>query len=182
MQARRLQLLAIALPVLLGWVAGQASRRGEPALPDDIGFVAVATPYDLRSGIAPDAPRAPDWAAQRIFADGDAYCFDSPLSLVIYLRNLPRYAPGRQTDDIAATSVRITGDGRWLAAEQALYVRGSSVAGPMRRGNLPACPDLAGAQDFIARHGGTVVHLADITAQLLQALEPARRHGAADHA
>ncbi|ARU24585.1 copper resistance protein CopB (plasmid) [Ralstonia solanacearum] len=31
MQTRRLLLLAIAMPVLLGWVAAQAARRGEPA-------------------------------------------------------------------------------------------------------------------------------------------------------
>lgn len=198
MQVRRVLLVACVVPVLLWWVGSQAARRAEPELPNDICFVAAATPYDPHSGIALDAPRTipptarcpvcgslpsrtPDWAAQLIYANGDAYFFDSPLSLFIYLRNLPRYAPGRQAGDIAATYVRMTGDGRWLAAQRALYVWGASVAGPMRRGNLPAFQSLAGAQVFITQHGGTVVHPADITAQLLQALEPARVHRAVDH-
>lgn len=202
MQARRLLLLVVVAPVLLWWAGSQIARQithnNAPELPNDICFVAAATPYDPQSRIALDAPRAippsarcpvcgalpsraPDWAAQLIFADGDAYFFDSPLSLFLYLRNLPRYAPGRQASDIVATYVRNTGDGRWLAAQRALYVRGASVRGPMRRGNLPAFLDRAGAQDFIARHGGTIMQSADITAQLLQAMEPARMHGAADH-
>lgn len=202
MPARRLWLLAMVVPVLLWWGGSQATRQAArnnaPELPNDICFVATATPYDPQSGIAPDAPRAipprarcpvcgalpsraPDWAAQVIFADGDAYFFDSPLSLFLYLHNLPRYAPGRHAGDIVATYVRNTDDGRWLAARQAVYVRGSSVPGPMRRGNLPAFPDGAGAQHFIARHGGTVVRPAEITAQLLQTLEPGRAHAAADH-
>lgn len=198
MPARRLLFLAVVLPVLLWWVGSQGARRSEPELPNDICFVAAATPYDPLSGVALDAPRAippgarcpvcgalpsrvPDWAAQLIFANGDAYFFDSPLSLFLYLRNLSRYAPGRQASEIAATYVRNTGDGRWLAAQQALYVWGSDVAGPMRRGNLPAFLDNAGTETFIAHHGGTLVHPADITAQLLQKLEPARMHGVADH-
>ncbi|WP_332395134.1 hypothetical protein [Ralstonia sp. 1B3] len=118
----------VLLAASLWWYGVHASRRVEPEIPTEICFVAAPTPYDPRSGVAPDAPRAippharcpvcgafpsrvPDWAAQVIFADGDAYFFDSPLSLFIYLRNLPRYAAGRQATDIAAAYVRAVGDG-----------------------------------------------------------------------
>jgi copper chaperone NosL len=195
---RRLVLLAIIVLAPLWWYAGHASRRAEPQVPTEICFVAAPTPYDARSGVALDAPRAippgarcpvcgafpsrvPDWAAQVIFADGDAYFFDSPLSLFIYLRNLPRYAAGRQATEIVASYVRAEGDGRWIAAPKAVYVWESDVPGPMRRGNLPAFLNDADARHFIARHGGAVVHPSSITAQLLRALEPPSPHGTADH-
>ncbi|WP_296229091.1 nitrous oxide reductase accessory protein NosL [Ralstonia sp. UBA689] len=181
----------------LWWFVGRADRRAEPQLPEEICFVAPAVPYDPRSGLHPHAPRpipasarcpvcgvfpsrAPEWAAQLIFANGDAYFFDSPMSLFIYLRNLQRYAPGRQAAEVAASYVHATGDGGWVPAQQAVYVWGSAVLGPMRRGNLPAFRNLADAQQFIARNGGVVVRPADITAERLQDFEPHRVHRAAD--
>ncbi|MFS2106984.1 nitrous oxide reductase accessory protein NosL [Ralstonia sp. Ralssp135] len=193
----------LALAVLLGtlgslwWFVGRAALRAEPKLPDEICFVASAVPYDPRSGLQPHAPRpvpvnarcpvcgafpsrVPEWAAQLIFANGDAYFFDSPLTLFIYLRNLQRYAPGRQAAEVAASYVHATGDGGWLPALQAVYVSGSTALGPMRRGNLPAFRNLADAQRFIARNGGVAVHPADITADRLQDVEPHRMARAAD--
>ncbi len=189
MRLRRYTLPVIAVAVSLWWYAGHASRHVEPQVPAQICFVAAPTHYDPHSGVPLDAPRAippgarcpvcgafpsrkPDWAAQVIFADGDAYFFDSPLSLFLYLRNLPRYAAGRQASGIAASYVRAMGDGRWIAAPQAIYVWGSDVPGPMRQGNLPAFVSQADARDFIARHGGTAVQAAGVTAQLLERLEP----------
>ena len=193
----------LALAVLLGtlwslwWFVGRAALRAEPKLPDEICFVAPAVPYDPRSGLQPHAPRpvpanarcpvcgafpsrVPGWAEQLIFANGDAYFFDSPLTLFIYLRNLQRYAPGRQASEVAASYVHAMGDGGWLPALQAVYVSGSTALGPMRRGNLPAFRNLADAQQFIARNGGVVVHPADITADRLEDVEPHRMHRAAD--
>ncbi len=196
---RRLSALAALLAALwsLWWFVGRASLRAEPKVPDEICFVAPAVPYDPRSGLQPHAPRpvpanarcpvcgafpsrVPEWAAQLIFANGDAYFFDSPLTLFIYLRNLQRYAPGRQAAEVAASYVHATGDGGWLPALQAVYVSGSTALGPMRRGNLPAFRNLADAQRFIARNGGVVVHPADITADRLQDVEPHRMPRAAD--
>ena len=199
MRLRRSGWMTVALlAASLWWYGVYASRRVEPEIPTEICFVAAPTPYDPRSGTAPDAPRAippnarcpvcgafpsraPDWAAQVIFADGDAYFFDSPLSLFIYLRNLPRYAAGRKSADIAAAYVRAVGDGRWIAALQAVYVWGSDVPGPMRRGNLPAFRNHTDARDFITRHGGSVTGSAGITAELLRALEPSQPHPAGRH-
>ena len=198
MRIRRLALLAAVVLMAAGWYAVQAGARAKPQVPNDICFVAPASPYDPRSGIAPNAPRVvpvgarcpvcgafparvPDWAAQVIFADGDAYFFDSPLSLFIYLRNLPRYAPGRKATDITASYVRAMDDGRWIAAQAAVYVQGSAVPGPMRRGNLPAFQDLPAARHFIARHGGVVLFSPDISPRLLQDLAPTS-HGVAGHA
>jgi nitrous oxide reductase accessory protein NosL len=181
----------------LWWFVGRTALHAEPQLPDEICFVAPAVPYDPRSGLQRDAPRPvpagarcpvcgvfpsrhPEWAAQLIFANGDAYFFDSPLSLFIYLRNLQRYAPGREAAEVAASYVHATGDGGWVPAQQAVYVWGSTVPGPMRRGNLPAFRNPADARQFIARNGGVVMRPADITAERLQDLEPHRMHRAAD--
>ncbi|GMG93994.1 hypothetical protein Cmtc_52140 [Cupriavidus sp. TKC] len=197
MRVLRLALLLTLVLGAMGWYVFHARVRANPQVPTDICFVAPATPYDPASGIAPDAPRAvpvnarcpvcgafpsrvPEWAAQVIFADGDAYFFDSPLSLFIYLRNLPRYAPSRTASEIAASYVRATEGGQWIATNEAVYVRGSSVPGPMRQGNLPAFEDVMAARHFISRHGGTVLHSPDITVQLLQDLAPTMHR--AEHA
>ena len=58
MRLRRLVLLAIIVLAPLWWYAGHASRRAEPQVPTEICFVAAPTPYDARSGVALDAPRA----------------------------------------------------------------------------------------------------------------------------
>jgi nitrous oxide reductase accessory protein NosL len=183
--------LAIVAAALWWFTSSTASRA--TALPSDICFVAAPTPYEPNSGIAALAPRqvprgarcpvcgafpsrAADWAAQVIFENGDAYFFDSPLSLFMYLRNPTRYTPGRHAAEIAVSYVRSMADGRWVDANGAVYVRGSSVAGPMREGNLPAFENAADARHFIARHGGEVVLASAIDNHLLEQVAPAHMH------
>ena len=111
----------------LGLGAWQLPRRGSgPAAPveigDDVCVVAPPTPYDAASGrplhAAREVPadarcpvcgmypaRSRAWAAQVIFADGDAFFFDSPLSLLMYLADVDHYTRGRTPDAIVARYV-----------------------------------------------------------------------------
>ncbi len=193
MLLRRLAPVLLVASTALLLSSGHTVRQVEPEVPSDICFVAPPTPYDPRSGVALLAPRAiprnarcpvcggfvsraPDWAAQLIFRNGDTQFFDSPLSLFIYLRNVNRYTPGRRTSDVAASYVRAMGDGRWTPSQEAVYVTGSSLPGPMRGGNLPAFLDVSDAQRFMSNHGGEIVHPANITAALLQSLNARHAH------
>ncbi|OGA62850.1 MAG: hypothetical protein A2710_00125 [Burkholderiales bacterium RIFCSPHIGHO2_01_FULL_64_960] len=162
---------------------------------DDVCVVAPPTPYDPALGqpltAAREVPadarcpvcgmypaRARGWAAQVIFADGDAYFFDSPLSLMLYLGNVAHYTRGRTADAIVARYVTDTDTGGWLNAQEAVYVTGSSAMGPMRAGNLPAFAHAEAAQEFVQQRGGRAVPFGAIDVALLRRLAPNLR---ADH-
>ncbi|MBD9393204.1 nitrous oxide reductase accessory protein NosL [Acidovorax sp. ACV01] len=172
--------------------SGNAALEG---IGDDVCVVAPPTPYDPALGqplaAAREVPadarcpvcgmypaRARAWAAQVIFADGDAYFFDSPLSLMLYLGNVAHYTRGRTAEAIVARYVTDTGTGGWLNAQEAVYVTGSSAMGPMRAGNLPAFADAEAAQRFAQQRGGRSVPFGAIDAPLLRGLAPTLR---ADH-
>jgi len=189
MPTRRTALTAMLLGVAcLG--GSQLPRRQAPqALPDDVCVVAPPTPYDPASGLPPNAARevpldarcpvcgmyparSRAWAAQVIFADGDAQFFDSPLSLLLYLGNVAHYTRGRSADAIVARYVTDAATRQWIAAEQAFYVHGSDAKGPMRAGNLPALASADAARQFARQHGGRVLAFGEIDAALLRSLAP----------
>ena len=169
---------AALLLVALAWWAGAAwinpSANNAVPLPEaDVCVVAPPTPYDPASGLALNAARpvpadarcpvcgmyparSPDWAAQVIFANGDAQFFDTPVSLLLYLSDVARYSPGRSAGDIVARYVTDVPSRGWISAESAFYVHGSSARGPMRAGNLPAFASAAAAQQFADQRGGVV--------------------------
>ncbi|WP_349744225.1 nitrous oxide reductase accessory protein NosL [Roseateles cavernae] len=186
----RRPLALLSLSLLLGNQGGSAPRPAlEPAA--EVCVVAPPTPHDPRSGLALLAPRsvpaearcpvcgmfparAPDWAAQVVFDNGDTQFFDSPLSLLIYLQDVGRYTRGRRAGEIAGSYVRSSQGGGWLLARDAIYVQGSAALGPMRAGNLPAFVDRASAQRFAAEQGGALLTMAQITPQLLARLDARR--------
>lgn len=161
------------------------------ALPEDVCVVALPTPFDPAAGQRLEAPRAipvdarcpvcgmyparsPEWAAQAIFANGDAHFFDSPLSLFQYLANVGQYSAGRTAQELVARYVTDTETGEWIAAQTAMYVEGSSARGPMRAGNLPAFASAGAAQRFTGRRGGRVIAFDGVDATLLERLAPGR--------
>lgn len=200
----RRAVLAAMLLGSTGLVAWQWPQRTSPrpsgnaaleAMGDDVCVVAPPTPYDPALGqplaAAREVPadarcpvcgmypaRARAWAAQVIFAQGDAYFFDSPLSLMLYLGNVAHYTRGRTPDAIVARYVTDTDTGAWLNAQEAVYVTGSSAMGPMRAGNLPAFADAEAAQRFVQQRAGRAILFGAIDAPLLRGLAPNLR---ADH-
>ncbi len=191
-------LLAVVLLVAAAVFA--FGRSAAPALTpvsaselDDYCVVAPPTPHDPRSGLglleARPVPadarcpvcgmfpaRAPEWAAQAVFANGDTQFFDSPLTLFLFLQDVGRYAAGRDASEVAVSYVSDSVSGQWMPAAQAFYVHGSNALGPMRMGNLPAFASDAAAQRFASTRGGTVLRVAQITPDLLQGLMAPRRH------
>jgi len=202
--ATRRTALAVLLLGSAGLVAWQWPQRTPPSpsgnaalegIGDDVCVVAPSSPYDPALGqpltAAREVPadarcpvcgmypaRARAWAAQVIFADGDAYFFDSPLSLMLYLGNVAHHTRGRTADAIVARYVTDTDTGGWLNAQEAVYVKGSSAMGPMRAGNLPAFADAEAAQEFVQQRGGRAVPFGAIDVALLRRLAPNLR---ADH-
>lgn len=180
------------------WPPGATTAARGTLPPDDICLVAPPFPFDPAAGLAMDAPRPipsearcpvcgmfparqPRWAAQVIFTNGDVQYLDSPLSLFLYLQNVPRYTVGQQAERILAMHVTDLDSGAWVPAQQAVYVHGSRTLGPMRAGNLPAFASDAAARAFITRQGGVSMRADSLRRALppeLQRLAP--RH--TDHA
>lgn len=163
----------------------------------EVCVVAPPIPYNPKSGLGLHAPRSVpvdarcpvcgmyparsrEWAAQVVFDNGDTQFFDSPLSLFIYLQDVGHYTRGRQVSEIAASYVSDADSGAWISATDAVYVSGSSAVGPMRAGNLPAFSSAAAAQRFASARGGLVLKAGQISPQMLQDLNGARRHDHAD--
>ena len=181
-----LMLAGLALAFLPGasrWIGGKAV----PVPESDFCLVAPPTPYDPASGVTLNAARpvpagarcpvcgmfparAPAWAAQVIFANGDAQFFDSPLSLFRYLNDVARFSPGRKADDIVVRYVTDAPSRSWVEARSAFYVTGSTAKGPMRSGNLPAFASQEAARQFAAQRGGKVLAYADVNAGLVAQL------------
>lgn len=141
-------------------------------------FEARPIPSEARCPVCGMFPaRAPEWAAQLIFQDGGVQFFDSPVSLLIYLRDVARYAPGRTAAEVAVRYVRDSrgsrsAPGAWLKADRAVLVAGSDALGPMRAGNLPAFADEAAARAFARERGGEPLPLNAVPDALLRRLDP----------
>lgn len=165
-----------------------------PLAEADVCVVAPPTPYDTASGQPLDAARSvpagvrcpvcgmfparfPDWAAQVIFANGDAHFFDSPLSLFLYLGNVARYSPGRSASDIVARYVTDGAGSGWTDAAAAHYVHGSAARGPMRAGDLPAFASAQEAERFATERGGQVLAFGGVDAALLASLSHSQHGG-----
>ena len=193
-QALRLWLgvgLALVLLALVLWslpmVRTALGPEAATEIEADVCVVAPPTPYNPASGLPLQAARpvpadvrcpvcgmyparSPDWAAQVIFANGDAQFFDSPLSLFMYLGDVARYSPGRSADEIVAHYVTDVPSRSWVDARSAFYVTGSTAKGPMRAGNLPAFASQDAARQFAAQRGGKVLAYAGVDAELVAQL------------
>ncbi len=193
---RQLILLAatggLAATASAGWLVWRQNAASADAAIDDVCIVAPTFAFDPASGLAPMAPREVPatarcpvcgmfparnrrWAAQVIFADGAVQYLDSPLSLFHYLQRVERYTPGRAAADIAAVYVSDQASGQWLDVDQAIYVHGSSLLGPMRAGNLPAYAAQADALALVSGRGGVLTSAAALRQALptdLQTLAP----------
>lgn len=155
--------------------------RGDP-------LAARPVPAEARCPVCGMYPsRHPRWAVQVIFADGNTHFLDSPLSLFHYLRQVERFAPGRRRRDVAAIYVsnvsygdadtdKAMGSDRWLLAEQAYFVHGSDLMGPMRGGNLPAIASLEAAKLLVASHGGVALRFSTLDEALPTVLQSLRPH------
>lgn len=161
----------LASPGLRALRGAATPARADTARPGDVCLTAPTFSYDASTGLPPQAAREVPaearcpvcgmfparqrrWAAQVIFHNGDVQYLDSPLSLFLYLQRVPRYTAGQSAASIVASHVTDLETGAWIPAEQAWYVHGSRLTGPMRTGNLPAFATLGQARAFAAREGG----------------------------
>lgn len=118
--------------------------------------------------------RYPAWIATVVYADGQTDHFDGAKDLFKYLFDLPRYAPGRTTNDITAIGVTEYYGLSRIDAYSAWYVVGSDVLGPMGHELVPLASE-NDAREFLEDHAGTrILRFDDIDRILLRDLDGGR--------
>ena len=113
----------------------------------------------------------PDWVAEVIFKDGKAVFFDGAKDLFKYYFNLKKYDPGRNPGDVAVIYVNEYYDMELIKAEEAFFVVGSDVYGPMGRELIPFSSK-ADAETFMADHKGkAILKFKDVTRETIEKLD-----------
>jgi nitrous oxide reductase accessory protein NosL len=113
----------------------------------------------------------PDWVAQAIYRDGAYAVFDGAKDMFKYLRDLRTYAPGRTAADVARLYVMDYYSLKPIDGQQAWYVIGSDVLGPMGREPIPLAKE-AEAREFMRDHKGKqLLRFGEVTAEVVRGLE-----------
>ena len=115
--------------------------------------------------------RYPDWVAQVQFDDGQIRYFDGPKDMFKFLFNLERYLPGKSRQDVSVVYVTDYYALRPIRAEDAHFVKGSDVYGPMGLELVPLASKEE-ALEFRQDHKGTEIYrLQLVTAEVISDLD-----------
>jgi copper chaperone NosL len=117
--------------------------------------------------------RYPKWQSQIVFKDGSHYAFDGCKHLFRFLLNMEKYDKDHSRKDVAKAWVKDFNSGKWIEAEKAHYVAGSSVMGPMGMELIPFSEHMV-AMKFHTERGGEMLHFAAVTMDLLRTLDMAK--------
>lgn len=149
---------AIAIAALLLLPLGKQAARDADLIPNDLCIVAPANPYDCASGLAMLAPRP------------------IPADLFVFLQKGYRHDRRYDLDDVAASFVSDFETGKWIVAQDAFFVHGSNVFGPMRDADLPAFVSREAADSLARSRGGRVLLFTNVTPELIQSLNRSVHH------
>ena len=112
----------------------------------------------------------PNWLCAIGFRDGTIAYFDGVKDLATYLLDPGRYAPTRKRTDVASVWVKDYYSLAFVDGEQAYYVTGSNVFGPMGNELVPF-GKRADAGEFLKDHKGKgILRLREVTRETLHAL------------
>lgn len=119
----------------------------------------------------------PQWIATVLYRDGHAHHFDGAKDLFKYLQDLAKWAPGRRREDIQAIGVTEYYGLSRIRAQDAWFVVGSDVLGPMGHELVPLASQ-AEAEEFMRDHQGKrVLRFEAVTPELVKRLDEGRFDG-----
>lgn len=111
------------------------------------------------------------WLAEIVFEDGTAAFFDGSKDLFRYLLGRDRYLPAKHGLEIEAIFVTSYYELEMTAAEEAFYVVGSDVLGPMGPELVPH-RSRGAAEEFLRDHRGDKIYrFEQVNAELLEELQ-----------
>ena len=155
-----------ALTILAVWVsiganvaAGQGAALSTPA--------PKPGPMDLCPVCGMLVSKYPNWAATVLWKNGRAQHLDGAKDVFKYLQALPKYAPGRNRQDIKIIFVTEFYNLEKIDAKTAFYVMGSDVMGPMGHELVPFAT-AADAEEFLKEHKGErILRFAEVTPEII---------------
>jgi copper chaperone NosL len=154
--------------LLIGWAAICFAQAGAVLLAPKPG------PKDLCPVCGMLVSKYPNWLAIVVYDDGHAHFFDGAKDMFKYLQALPRYAPGRQPERIAAIWATDYYNLARVDARKAYYVSGSNVLGPMGHELVPLA-SRADAEEFLKEHNGKrLLRFDQITREVIDEVEKGR--------
>lgn len=113
----------------------------------------------------------PEWLAAIRFPNGSHVFFDGVKDLFKYLQEPKRYDSRRKPEDIRAVLVMDYYDLSWIDAQEAWFVIGSDVYGPMGRELIPLKNE-ADANEFMKDHGGLkIIRFPEVTREVIKTLD-----------
>lgn len=165
---RRRLLATLSSVAVLAAIGGTPRAARANAAPIDL---PAPGPRDTCPVCGMFVARYPEWVATVLWNDGEAVHFDGAKDFFKYLDDLARYAPGRSRDQIAGMGVTEYYDLKLIAAQDALYVIGSGVLGPMGHELLPLMNE-DDATEFMRDHRGKrLVTFDEVTREMLSGLD-----------
>jgi copper chaperone NosL len=113
----------------------------------------------------------PDWVAAIRFRDGSAVFFDGAKDLFKYYFDLAKYNPSKKAGDIEKVQVTDYYDLAPINGQEAFFVVGSDVYGPMGRELVPFAREDA-AKEFLKDHKGkATLKFKEVTPALVKTLD-----------
>lgn len=113
--------------------------------------------------------RYPRWQSQIIFNDDTMTPFDGCKCMFNFIFAMDKFDQKHSPNDIAVAWVKDFNTGKWLNAEDASYVVGSNMMGPMGKELIPFA-DQAAAMKFQEEQGGTMMKFEDINPEVMKTL------------
>jgi len=112
----------------------------------------------------------PHWVSEIIFQDGSVVFFDGAKDLFKFYFDIAKFVPKRSQKDIQAMYVTEYYSAAMIKADEALYVSGSDVYGPMGVELIPFKTE-ADAKQFTEDHKGKrTLRFRDITPKVIETL------------
>jgi nitrous oxide reductase accessory protein NosL len=154
-----LTILSLWAPLCANVAAGQTPALSTPA--------PKPGPMDLCPVCGMLVSKYPNWAATVVWKNGRAQHLDGAKDMFKYLQALPKYASGRNRQDIELIFVTEFYNLEKIDARKALYVMGSDVMGPMGHELVPFATG-ADAEDFLKEHKGErILRFDEVTPEIV---------------
>ncbi len=113
----------------------------------------------------------PKWITQIQFKDGSHYSFDGMKDLCKFYFDPHRYDPTKNRRDIKTILVRDYYTLKFIRYDQAYYVIGSDILGPMGHELIPFATQREAKTFLKDHHGSRILRFNQITPELLRKLD-----------
>ncbi len=112
----------------------------------------------------------PEWTSVIMFKDGKHVKLHGPKTMFVFCFNRTKYDSSHDKSDISTMHVIDYYSRKSIKAEEAYYVLGCNVTGPMGDDLIPL-KDRASADKFREEHGGKIFSFDEITPEVINKLK-----------